>query len=228
MPLPEATVQPAARTFLRDRAYEALFEAVQTGRLLPGEVLRDDELMGWLGMSRTPIRHALIRLAESGLIEMSAGRQTTVAELAPDRTNRALFVSAILNEYAVRRVLGTDLTDVLAALAEQRDEVRRGVAGGDGTRIARGASAFFAVLARRVGNRELDAQLQRIDAELARFLAPGGAATEADIAAIEQAADALYDAASARDGTAALAALWALYQPMRRDFLERFREPEVV
>lgn len=227
MPLPGTATQPAGRTFLRDRAYDALFEAIQAGQLLPGEVLRDDELMDWLGMSRTPIRHALIRLAESGLIEMSAGRQTTVAELAPDRTNRALFVSAIFNEYAVRRVIGTDTADLIGPLADQRDEVRAGVDAGDGSRIARGIGAFFDVLTRRVGNPELDGQVRRIDAELARFLAPGGAATEVDVQAIRHTVDAVHDAVVAGDLSCALEAMRSLYDPTYRNFLERFREPEI-
>jgi DNA-binding GntR family transcriptional regulator len=227
MPLPGSTAQPAGRTFLRDRAYDALFEAIQTGQLVPGEVLRDEELMEWLGMSRTPIRHALIRLAESGLIEMSAGRQTTVAELAPDRTNRALFVSAIFNEYAVRRVIGTDTSDIAAALAAQRDEVRVGVDTGDGSRIARGIGAFFDVLTRRVGNAELDAQVRRIDAELARFLAPGGAASEVDLQSVRQTVDGVYEAVLAGRTSDALEAMRGLYAPTYRNFLERFREPEI-
>lgn len=227
MPLPGVSKAPEGRTFLRDRAYDALFQAIQTGQLVPGEVLRDEELMEWLGMSRTPIRHALIRLAESGLIEMSAGRQTTVAELAPDRTNRALFVSAIFNEYAVRRVVGTDLTPIVEALAAQRDEVRTGVDTGDGPRIARGIGDFFDLLTARVGNMPLEGQTRRIDAELARFLAPGAAASEVDVQQVRRSVDAVYDAVVAGDEPAALEALRVMYLPTHRNFLERFREPEL-
>lgn len=227
MPLPGAAAQPAGRTFLRDRAYDALFEAIQTNQLVPGEVLRDEELMDWLGMSRTPIRHALIRLAESGLIEMAAGRQTTVAELAPDRTNRALFVSGIFNEYAVRRLIGTRADGIVDDLAVQRAEVQAGVENGDGPRIARGIGAFFDVLTTRVGNPELDRQVRRIDAELARFLAPGDAATPIDVEWLWHGVEAVHDAFVADDPDAAREALRELYRPTHGNFLERFREPEI-
>ncbi|SOC89562.1 DNA-binding transcriptional regulator, GntR family [Curtobacterium sp. 314Chir4.1] len=227
MPLPGSAAQPAGRTFLRDRAYGALFDAIQSGQLLPGEVLRDEELMAWLGMSRTPIRHALIRLAESGLIEMSAGRQTTVAELAPDRTNRALFVSAVFNEYAARRVVGTDVRAIAEALTARRDEVRAAVESGDGLRIARGVSAFFRVLTERVGNAELDGQVGRIDTELARFLSPGGAVTTVDVQALRSTVDVVHDAVLAGELSAVLDAFQALYVPTRESFLSRFREPEI-
>ncbi|WP_144756672.1 GntR family transcriptional regulator [Curtobacterium pusillum] len=227
MPLPGSAAQPAGRTFLRDRAYDALFQAIQTSQLVPGEVLRDDELMEWLGMSRTPIRHALIRLAESGLIEMSAGRQTTVAELAPERTNRALFVSGICNEYAVVRLIGSDAPGVADELATQRAEVAAGVEAGDGPRIARGIGAFFDVLTNRIGNPELERQVRRIDAELARFLAPGDSTTPIDTEWLRRGVESVHDAFVADDPDAARAALRELYAPTHRDFLERFREPEI-
>ena len=227
MPLPGSAAQPTGRTFLRDRAYEALFQAIQTSQLVPGEVLRDEELMAWLGMSRTPIRHALIRLAESGLIEMSAGRQTTVAELAPERTNRALFMSGIFNEYAVLRLIGSDAHGIVDELAAQRAEVEAGVEAGDGPRIARGIGTFFDVLTNRIGNQELDRQVRRIDAELARFLAPGEAATPIDIEWLRRGVEAVHEAFAANDPAAARAALRELYAPTHRNFLERFREPEI-
>ena len=51
------------------------------GVLEPGERLRDPDLAEWLGISRTPIRHALERLAEQGLVEMEQNRYTRVAPL---------------------------------------------------------------------------------------------------------------------------------------------------
>lgn len=226
MPLPESN-HAAGRKLQRDVAYEALFDAIQTGQLTPGEALRDDELQSWLGMSRTPIRYALFRLAEVGLVNVSAGRPSTVAQLAPDRTNRALFVSAIFNEYTVRRVVGRETEPMAVALAFQRDEVRAAADSSDGPRVARSVAAFFAVLNGRVQNRQLDEQVRLIDAELSRFLAPGSTVLEIDLQQIRRSIETLYDAAIAKNVPAALEALRILHAPTLRNFLERFREPEV-
>lgn len=226
MPLP-TTNGEEARTFLRDRAYDALFDAIQSGQLHAGEVLRDEELMDWLGMSRTPIRHALIRLAGSGLIEMSAGRQTTVSELHHDRTNRALFVSGMYNAYAIRRVGGRLSAPRLERLTRHRGELHAAVEAGLGASAARAISAFFSTITDACGNAVLDEQVDHIDAELARFLQPGAGTSAVDIAVIVAGVDGVCAALHAHDTSAALRALAALYAVTHHNFLDKFREPEI-
>ena len=55
------------------------------GTLAPGERLRDQELCEWLGLSRTPVREALSRLEQDGLVETAPQRYTQVAPLVPAR-----------------------------------------------------------------------------------------------------------------------------------------------
>lgn len=76
MPMPTDHV---ARISLSDEAYVRIESAIMDGTLQPGERLRDSDLVEWLGISRTPIRHALDRLAEQGLVEMERNRFTRVA-----------------------------------------------------------------------------------------------------------------------------------------------------
>lgn len=76
MPMPTDHV---ARISLSDEAYVRIEAAIMDGTLEPGERLRDSDLVEWLGISRTPIRHALDRLAEQGLVEMERNRFTRVA-----------------------------------------------------------------------------------------------------------------------------------------------------
>ena len=76
MPMPTDHV---ARVSLSDEAYVRIEAAIMDGTLEPAERLRDADLVEWLGISRTPIRHALDRLAEQGLVEMERNRFTRVA-----------------------------------------------------------------------------------------------------------------------------------------------------
>lgn len=80
MPIPNAPSRGAVqRTLLRDTVFQKLRDAILDGTLQPGERLSDDEIEGWLGVSRTPIRDALNELSRSGLVEMSPNRYTRVA-----------------------------------------------------------------------------------------------------------------------------------------------------
>src|SRR5688500_13722843 len=80
MPIPVAE-NPLRTSLLRDAVHDRLRDAIVDGTLAPGEVVRDTELATWLGVSRTPVREALLRLGETGLVRSAPGRSTVVAEI---------------------------------------------------------------------------------------------------------------------------------------------------
>jgi DNA-binding GntR family transcriptional regulator len=55
-------------------AYKAIKDMILTGQLKPGNKLSDQELAVELGVSRTPVRHALSRLAQDGLLDNGRGK----------------------------------------------------------------------------------------------------------------------------------------------------------
>jgi DNA-binding GntR family transcriptional regulator len=71
------------RTPLRNEVYRAILERVYRGDLPPGTRVRDTVLAGQLGVSRTPVREALLRLAREGVIDADMGRGFTVGRLDP-------------------------------------------------------------------------------------------------------------------------------------------------
>jgi DNA-binding GntR family transcriptional regulator len=107
MPVPEQR-DAIERHLLRDTAYEALCSAIVSGTLAPGEMLHDHELCSWLGLSRTPVRGALARLEEEGLVETAPQRFTRVTPLQ-QRDAHSLFpvlaaLHALAAELAVPRL----------------------------------------------------------------------------------------------------------------------------
>lgn len=101
MPVP-AGHAPTARTLLRDNVYAAIRDAIVRGQLMPGEQLRDGELGEWLGVSRTPVREALLRLAEAGLVRARPGKVTLVAPEDPIALAHARTIAAELHALAAR------------------------------------------------------------------------------------------------------------------------------
>jgi DNA-binding GntR family transcriptional regulator len=79
-----------------DQAYDGLAAAIRNGRYRPGDRLREEEIAADLGMSRTPVREALGRLATRGLVEARAGRGLVVTSLS---------AQSVLELYAMREVL---------------------------------------------------------------------------------------------------------------------------
>jgi DNA-binding GntR family transcriptional regulator len=104
MPVP-ATSGLLDKARLSDAAYLAIRDAIVDGRLEPGERLNEAELIGWLGVSRTPIREALGRLELSGLVRSKPGRYTMVSPLDLRQTRNAQSVAAAMHELAVREAV---------------------------------------------------------------------------------------------------------------------------
>ncbi len=64
---------------LGDRAYNAIREAIQEGTITPGQRILEVEICQWLNISRTPVREALRRLGDQGLLEAAPGGGLAVA-----------------------------------------------------------------------------------------------------------------------------------------------------
>jgi DNA-binding GntR family transcriptional regulator len=87
----------ALRTRSRaDFVYESLRDAIADGRIAVGERVREEEIARNLGVSRTPVREALQRLHQRGLLVFGAGRGLVVAQLSHNQ---------VLQLYAMREIL---------------------------------------------------------------------------------------------------------------------------
>ncbi len=113
---PKPSTKARPRTLIRDQVYARLAQEIVTGRLAPLEEIRDQDLQAEYGVSRTPIREALIRLADVGLVEMSSNRFTRVAPIdLQAQADRAEAAGALV-AYAAAKVVPNLTDDQLASL----------------------------------------------------------------------------------------------------------------
>ena len=71
---------------ISDQAYDLILDKVLRLELAPGELLMEETLPDALGLGRTPIREALLRLVGEGLLCRRAHRGVFVCELTADRS----------------------------------------------------------------------------------------------------------------------------------------------
>ncbi|MFY1697838.1 GntR family transcriptional regulator [Solwaraspora sp. WMMA2101] len=105
-----------SRSLLRENAYRWIRDAIVDGTLAPGERLNDAELAEWLGVSRTPVREALTRLEEMGLVRTKPGRYTMVSPLDAHAARAAQTVTAAMHELAVREAVPRLSADDIEAM----------------------------------------------------------------------------------------------------------------
>ena len=181
MPIPRNA--PAIdRRLLRDDVYGRLRDAIVDGTLAPGELLRDVELAAWLGVSRTPVREALLRLAEVGLVVAQPGRSTTVSSLDLRDVRDARDVVAAMHELAVREAVGSLTEADLEAMRDANSRFRAAIEQGDVEAALRADDELHGVPVAVASNRALAAVLDQFTpvlrrAERLRFSSLGGRAS---------------------------------------------------
>src|SRR4051812_28398597 len=96
------SLAPVPRVLLRDHALTLIRSAIVSGELAPGAVVKDAELAGRLGLSVAPVRTALARLADEGLVESKPQSHTRVTPLVLQQVWDAAVVVRAMHELAVR------------------------------------------------------------------------------------------------------------------------------
>ncbi|RKQ93599.1 GntR family transcriptional regulator [Solirubrobacter pauli] len=168
MPVPERQAA-LDRDLLRDRAYAAIRDAIVDGTLAPGERLRDQELCTWLGLSRTPVREALNRLEQDGLVETAPQRFTRVTPLdrraARDAFPVVAALHALATELAVPKLTEADR----AALRDANNRFAEALRDGDVDAALEADDAFHGVFVTAAANAEIPRTLERLMPRIRRL-----------------------------------------------------------
>ena len=171
------------RSLLRDDVYRRLRDAIVDGTFAPGEQLRDGEIADWLGVSRTPIREALLRLGTSGLVVAVPGRSTTVSAIDAQAVWDARDVIAAMHALAVRQVAGRLTDDDLDRMRNANHRFAEAVTSGDAAAALDADEDLHRVPVNALGNRALESVLDHFDplvrrAERLRFSTDGHASVQ--------------------------------------------------
>lgn len=128
-------------------AYEALRDEILTLALAPGQLLDETTLADRFGMSRSPVREALIRLAGEELVVMLPNRSTIVAPL--DVTAFPKYVEALDIAQRVNTRLAAELRteDDLAAIAQAQVRFEAAVATGNHLAMSEANKGFHMAVA---------------------------------------------------------------------------------
>ncbi|WP_152346123.1 GntR family transcriptional regulator [Brevibacterium sp. CFH 10365] len=167
MPIPTDSPVPH-RTLLRDDVYRSIRDAIVRGQLAPGEQLRDQELGAWLQVSRTPVREALQRLAQAGLVVAEPGRMTRVAPEDPELILAARQIAAELHGLAIDLAFPALDEAALAEMEQANGRLSAALAAGDAEAAIAADDAFHEVALTRSGNPLIPDHLEVVTATLRR------------------------------------------------------------
>lgn len=146
---------------LADRVFKRLLAMIMMGEIPLDEPLRETQIAERLGVSRTPVREGLLRLAEYGLVEWRPNRSAVVRQLGGEELTHIHQVREALEgmaaELACGRLTREDF-DRLESLAQPAGH------GATALRVAcrKLEFAFHATIAQRSGNPILAREIVRL------------------------------------------------------------------
>ncbi len=162
MSAPAPRVRPVTRTSLADTAYEAILDAILSGRIPAGEEVSEVSLAADLGISRTPVAHAVQKLAAVGLIDRPAGKQPRVARFDRDEVRELYEMRELLESEAAARAATRLVPEQLEALVADAEKLAAaGRTGGWADRAIAFDIRFHDELAAASGNSRLCDQIRQ-------------------------------------------------------------------
>jgi DNA-binding GntR family transcriptional regulator len=168
-----------ARGLLREDIYTHVRDLIIHGDLGPGQRLQDKEIAQALGVSRTPVREAIRRLQDEGLIVAEASRWTKVAPVTAETADELYPIIGALERLAVMQ--GSWDHKRLEELSAANQRLAAAVAVGDQVAASQADTQFHQLLTQAAGNHQLRALAKGLKIHIHRveLIYFGGAAAGA-------------------------------------------------
>jgi DNA-binding GntR family transcriptional regulator len=166
------SLQQLERASLREQVYTAVRDAIVSGELAPGARVRDQALAERLGVSRTPVREALQRLEDEGLIETNPRASTRVAPVDARAARDAFPVVAVLHALATRHGAPRLTPPAIARMRAANERLAHLIAAPDPQIVLQAIQAdddFHVVLLEVACNREIITALERVMPKVRRL-----------------------------------------------------------
>lgn len=120
--MPKKFASLTGRTSLADQAYESIFKGIITGELRPGERLNEVHIAAQMEISRAPVREAIQRLRQKGLVVVAPGRQPTIIRMTVEEVRQLYHVRVALEHAALDEIApkhGPDLAKRLVSVVQK-------------------------------------------------------------------------------------------------------------
>lgn len=147
---------PASRT---DLVAESVRDAILSGELGPGETLVERKLSELLGVSKTPVREALISLSHTGLVTVAPNRGITVRRLTLPDMREVYELRMLLEPWAARTTARAQAAEAIQEAQEALNEAAGLLGSDDHLRLSMANRRFHRALYSRCGNDLVISQL---------------------------------------------------------------------
>ena len=203
--LPAGTGGPAPLNV--DVVAQALRQAIVTGRLAPGERIKEVPVAEELGVSRGPIREAIRLLAHDGLLTIIPNRGAVVPQTSADDVLEVYAMRAALGSLALHKLMLESADLPIATLEKARRRFEVAVERGKASQAAEADLSYQSVIVDSAGLPRVARQFEQLTWQVRIFIGAVGIRYDDQLPLMLQEIDALHDAIVSRR-TAEAERLW--------------------
>jgi DNA-binding GntR family transcriptional regulator len=145
----------AGRPAAKDRALDYVKRQVLTGAFPGGELISEGEVAAALGMSRTPVREAFLRLEAEGLLRLYPQRGALVVPVSSGEARAVIEARLVFEHFAASKVIGRGpavCTSVFERLSGELQRQRSAAAKPDWQEFLDSDRAFHSITLEEAGN----------------------------------------------------------------------------
>lgn len=171
---------------LEDRAYNEIKKSIIRGDFNPGDPLPEETVASLLGISRTPIRKAIARLAYDGLLSQEKGKMARVSVISGQDFQHYIKLRKVLEVFAAEEA-ATLVTDKTISLLEVlMQSQKKAIEDNDMYMYIDLDSQFHLKIAEISDNNKLQDFIEQINNQLTRYLVLSGKLSESAEKAYEE------------------------------------------
>ena len=197
---------PSAAPSLADAVAQAVRDGIAAGELVPDETYSVYQLAGLLGVSRSPVREGLLRLAEAGLVEIRRNRGFRVLRPRAHDIAEIVEIRLALEPAAARKAAERGTGEQHTAIRAALNAMGAAAGRGDEASFWPADRALHDLLLRAAGNGRAAAIVEQLRSTTA-LLGPPTTASGRTLAEIHAEHEPVVAAVLARDGATAQAAM---------------------
>jgi len=147
---------------LKERTYDKLKELIITGTLEPGELQNEMRLAEALGVSRTPVREALLELGREGMVVFIPGKGVEICKLTTKQVREVFEIRRIIEGYIIKKITArltdADIQEIDRSIRNQEKMLRKT----ERPAFIEYDKQFHLYLASKIGNQQIESILDNL------------------------------------------------------------------
>ena len=151
---------------LADQVYELVKSEILKGNIKGGEKIREEELATQFGVSRTPIREALTRLAEYGLITVAPRSHAAVVKISDRAASDIAALRVELERFAIRTMTDEGFSSILNQISRYAADCQYALSVGERAKAFELDSLFHITLVSATCNEALIDVYNKLDGKI--------------------------------------------------------------